>query len=258
MQGHDQSTWRALRGRLWLEHALWLSGMSTKEFARKFVERGRSASNLMLKWQAGSVLPSQGSALALEKQLPGSAWVFDLPLFPLLENRTFSRRELVKIIAPWRRTLRHPADPEWRLPPDLEGRTVYAAIDTGALLSRGDIWGLAGIITSARMAELQGDEYWHAAAIADAFRTIPSLLRTAWAERSAGHLYMLISALQSRMTYSKLTFLACWETIELLSGVEGYDPDPLRRNVASGSPYSMFPDPIISLESIPSKRSNRW
>lgn len=254
----NPAPWRALRGRLWLEHALWLSGLTAREFGRTYVERGRSASNLMLKWRAGTVLPSQGSATALEKQLPGTAWLFDLPLFPLLENRRVTRRELSRLIAPWHHPRRHPADPEWKLPPDHDGRTVYAAIDTGSLLARGDIWGLAGIVASARIAELQNDERCHAAAIADAFRTLPSLIKISWSGSSVRDLFELITAQQRRVTYSRLTFRANWETIELLASVNGYDPDPLRRKALRGSVYSMFADPVIGLRPIPCKRVNRW
>lgn len=258
IHGEVRTAWRALRGAMWLAHAVWLSELSANDFAKKFIERGRSASNLMLKWRSGGVLPSQASALALEKQLPGTAWLFDLPLFPLLDSRRFTRNELTRVLAPWQRTAGHPADPEWKLPPDSSGRTVFAAIDTGALLARGDIWGLAGIVASARMAESQHNEAWHASAIADAFRALPALLMAPWSRDSTASLYALLSSLQERVTYSRLTFAASWATIERLASTDGYDPDPLRRTAARGTAYSMFPDPIVYMKSVPSRRLSRW
>lgn len=253
-----QAQWRAVRGRLWLDHAVWLSGLTDKDFERTHVQRGRAASNLMLKWQAGDVLPSSASAVALEKQLPGTLWVFELPLFTMLENRTLARREILQATKNWRVTRRHPADPEWKLPPDSLGRTVHAPIDTASLVARGDIWGLAGIVASARMAELAHDEHWHSFAMMDAFRALPALYRSPWSRRAIRSLFELLLDQQARMAYSRLTFAASMEKIEMLANIEGYEPDPLQRSAERGRSYSMFPDPITRLITIPSKKESFW
>ena len=250
--------WRAVRGRLWLDHAVWLSGLTDKDFDRAHVQRGRAVSNLMLKWRAGEVLPSRASAIALEKQLPGTLWAFDLPLFPLLEDRTLARREIHQATKSWRVAKRHPVDPDWRLPPDSQGRTVYASIDTASLVARGDVWGLAGIVASARMAELAHDEIWHSLAMMDAFRALPALYRAPWSQEAIRPLFELLVDQQARMAYSRLTFTASLETIETLARTEDYEPDPQLRDAKPGRAYSMFPDPIISLITVQSRKVNFW
>ncbi|MGD3992885.1 hypothetical protein QT585_22690, partial [Xanthomonas citri pv. citri] len=45
-QPERETPWRALRGRLWLDHALWLSGLEWTQFERICIQRNRSASKL--------------------------------------------------------------------------------------------------------------------------------------------------------------------------------------------------------------------
>ncbi len=101
-QPERKTPWRALRGRLWLDHALWLSGLEWAQFERICIQRNRSASKLGGKWRAGTTLPTRSSAQAMERVLPGTAWVFDLALFQLLSNEPLTRSRLTALTANFR------------------------------------------------------------------------------------------------------------------------------------------------------------
>lgn len=85
---------KGIRGRAWLSHALWLSGLAPEAFAYKHVYRGRGASNLVAKWMEGRHNPTPLSIKGVEKSLPGTAWVFHLPAWPLLADRPIGVRTL--------------------------------------------------------------------------------------------------------------------------------------------------------------------
>lgn len=110
-----RTPWRALRGNLWLDHAVWLSRLEWAQFERICIQRNRSPSKLGAKWRAGTTLPTRSSALAMERVLPGTAWLFDLPLFQLLSNEPLPRSRLVTLTS----NFREPGlviDTDWVLP----------------------------------------------------------------------------------------------------------------------------------------------
>lgn len=194
-----RTPWRAVRGRLWLDHALWRSGVPLTDFERVYIRRARSASNLVPKWRAGTVLPTRASAVALERLLSGTFWIFDLPLFALLADEPIRRRTLERLTnaffgESWT------GMPEWRLPvADLDGTRVYCRSSPRELVHRGDIWGLCALIGTVRWAELEGDFLLHIEASQDAFRALPALLREPWAAASIRPLYDLIERVRIRM-----------------------------------------------------------
>lgn len=134
-----QSAWRRLRGAVWLDHAHWISGMELKAFAERFVHRGRTESNLVTKWKAGSTLPSRSSAVMLEKHLPNTLHMFDLPLYELLGDRPLPAHQVEDVIT----SLRQKVDMgwEWRFPGSPNGYYNALPNDSSALASRGDLWG---------------------------------------------------------------------------------------------------------------------
>lgn len=179
-QPERKTPWRALRGRLWLDHAVWLSGLEWPQFERICIQRNRSASNLGAKWRAGTTLPNRSSATAMERVLPGSAWVFELPLFQLLSDEPLTRSRLTALTA----NFRQPGFLDehcWVLPQQGSEAFYY---DSQTLLHRGDLWGMFGLVGGIRWAELDGDNYEHLQYSQDAFRALPSLLRMPWAHRA--------------------------------------------------------------------------
>lgn len=247
-----------MRGRLWFDHALWRSGLSPTDFERVYIRRGRSVSNLVAKWRAGTVLPNRASAVALERLLPDTLWLFDLPLFALLVDEPISRRTLERLTdglrgESWIGT------PEWRLPAlDHNGTTAYRRSDPRALVHRGDFWGLCALIGTVRWMELEGDFPLHIEASQDAFRALPALLREPWAATSIRPLYKLIERIRVRMPYSRVLYQVTWETIEALAARPSFEADPARRPKTPNGQFETYPDPVITMRFVPAKPQQAW
>lgn len=247
--------WKTLRGRLWLDHAMWLSGLAPAEFARKYIERDRSASNLFAKWRAGIAIPGRNSAISLERQLPNTLWLFDLPLFPLLADEPIPKAKLKSL------TEKHIGTNfiggrAWRLPDgdDLASTTWWS---TG-LVYRGDIWGLYALIGMIRWSELEGDLHHHLGASQDAFRALPALLRLPWAAPSVRQLYELIERIRNRMPYSDRLFRVDWDVIESLASRPDFIADRDQRPRGVDGRFMTYPDPIIKMNFVPRKRQEEW
>jgi hypothetical protein len=271
-QPKEPPSWRVIRGRLWLEHAVWMSGLSSKQFDREHIQRDRSASNLMIKWRSGKSAPSRASAVALERRIPNTLWLFDLPLFPLLENRPISRANLCRAIAPWRFEVPsepgHDKDtalnaffrhPRWQLPPDAGGNTIYNEYSYESLAYRGDIFGLAGIVAIMRYREIRKNHVGHEVASEYSFRSLPSLLRLPWCAAHVRDIFDTLTILQHRVDYSAQCFIANWDVIAALARRRTYEPAPTRRkNSGRRDIYRMYPDPITPLNPVPYKDKMRW
>lgn len=247
--------WKSLRGRIWLDHAIWLSGLSPSEFARVYVERNRSASNLFAKWRAGTAIPSRNSALSLERHLPGTLWLFDLPLFPLLADEPISKSKLKRLTDSYLRTNFIGAR-AWRLPG--EDKAMYTTWWPTGLVYRGDIWGLFALIGMVRLAELEGDFLGHIDASKHAFRALPAMLQIPWAKSSVPQIYDLIEAVRIRMPYSLNIFSVDWNIIEALALRADFIADwDLRPRGLDDRPI-LYPDPVIEMRAVPSRRRGTW
>lgn len=212
----------------------------------------------MAKWRSGEVIPSRASAVALERDVPGTLWLFDLPLFPFLADQQIRRADVRRAIEPWRIEKLHELGPDWELPPDDDGRSRYYLADTSAFVHRGDIWGLAALVALMRQAEVDGDQQGHCAASMNAFRALPALMQTPWCAPSAHSLFELLIGLQRRMPYSFACFEASWNIIQELSHRGDYQPDPQKRRFNSARPYAMYPDPIVPMQRVPYPAPLRW
>lgn len=198
-----------LRGQAWLSHALLLSGKDGPAFARDHVYRAREDSGLFRKWQSGSASVSRQSALAVEKSLPGSLWVFDLPLWELLANRPVSSRAMRAIAR--RNTRRFDEFVLWFFPGDdeLASRGDLLSVfhpDTQGLVSRGDLWGFIGTVIATRTAEAASNMEGHIEISKDMYRALPSALKVPWLRPHAVSLLDRLDAVRRRMFYSSLLY----------------------------------------------------
>lgn len=249
-----RTPWRALRGNLWLDHAVWLSRLEWAQFERICIQRNRSASKLGAKWRAGTTLPTRSSALAMERVLPGTAWVFDLPLFQLLSNAPLPRSRLIALTS----NFREPGaviDTDWVLP---HADGVARCSDSKTLLYRGDLWGLFGLVGTMRWAELEGDDYGHLESSQDAFRALPAMLRTPWAAASVPMLYELLERLRRRVPYTRDAYRVNWERIEALASRPDFSADPGGRPRDPYGYAEAYPDPIVVMKRVPERRVREW
>lgn len=268
--GLEPPPWRAIRGRLWLAHAIWLSGLTPKQFGNQLIHRGRSSSNLLNKWRSGKGFPSRASALAIERQVPKTFWLFELPLFSLLEDRALPQAELRKITKPWlseskKAAAKVPAapldglpGPAWVLPPDADGCTFYFSTDYESLAYRGDLWGLAALVALMRRSELNQEYELHALASAFSYRMLPSLLRISWCEPYVRDIFDALVVLQKRVHFSAGKFRADWFTIQSLARRKNYEPAPRKRPRDIHEKPTAYPDPIIPLRAVRSRKPPRW
>lgn len=243
--------WKAIRGRLWLDHAIWLSGMSEKEFGEIYIRRGRSDSKLVEKWRKGMAIPGHLSARALEGKLPGTRWVFDLPLFPLLADQPFSLAAMKRLtqgtIGVGMIGLR-----ELQLPDQ-----AYAWYSRH-LVWRGDLRGLSAIVTIMRFAEVEADDHQHLQASMDAFRALPALLRISWAASAVKALCTALDTVRCRVPFSAQAFKVDWLTIETLASAADFHPDPGCRPQDSRGYAETYPDAVVQMRQVPARKQERW
>lgn len=204
----DTKPLRELRGKVWLGHALHLSGLDIKKFTRDHIVRNRTRSNLEQKWKNSDAAPSNLTVAAVEESLPGSRWVYDLPLWELLRNEPISRQRLRGITASLTRTLGLQL---WWFPGDdarFTQRKVPIAIypDTDRLVARNDIWGLVGCVLRTRLCEQDRAEGEHLNESMNMFRAMPGALKLPGFRPYAEELLSSLMALRSRVLVTALLY----------------------------------------------------
>lgn len=204
----DTQPLRELRGRVWLGQALHLCGLNLQEFTRVHIVRNRTRSNLVQKWENGDVAPSKHTVAAVERSLPGSRWIYDLPLWELLRNEPISKQRLRGITASLTTTLGLQL---WWFPGDdarFAQRKVPIAIypDTDRLVARNDIWGLVGCVLRTRLCEQDRAEGEHLNESMNMFRAMPGALKLPGFRPYAEELLSSLMALRSRVLLTALLY----------------------------------------------------
>lgn len=243
---------------MWFDYALWRSDLSLSEFEKTYIQRGRSASKLVAKWRSGTVAPTRTSALALERVLPETLWLFDLPLFPLLADEPIRQRVLSRhtgnLLGESWMGLR-----EWRLPAgQVDGASIYPMSSTRDLVHRGDIWGLCALVGTVRWAELEGDLHSQIEASQDAFRALPALLRLPWARTSIRPIFDLLQSVRIRMPYSSVMFDVEWDAIEALAAQPSFIVHPQERPRTEHGEPQEYPDPVTTMQFVAAKPQQTW
>jgi len=206
---YNKKPLHTLRGRVWLCYALYLSGLSLPEFAARYLRRGRTRSNIQKKWESGQVTPKEQSVAAVEALLPGTRWVFDLPLWELLTNAPISSRRLNAMVK--RFTGACGGFRMWRFPEDeelIERQLIPIALypDTDRLVARNDIWGLIGCILQTRLCEQDRSEGEHEEISKNMFRALPGALKYTWLRPFADELLSALHTLQARVLFSAIWY----------------------------------------------------
>lgn len=135
---------------------------------------------------------------------------------------------------------------------------AYTTWWSPGLVYRGDIWGLFALIGMVRLAEFEGDFLDHIDASKHAFRALPALLRVPWVQPSVRQLYELIEAVRDRMPYSRNIFSVDWSIIESLALRADFIADWDLRPLGPDDRPITYPDPIIQMKAVPSRRRGTW
>lgn len=221
-----------LRGHIWLSRELSRTGLSHKEFADKYVYRGRTRSNLISLWLSGDASPSRQSVIAIDKCLPGSLAFFELPLFKLLEDAPLSATRIKQLLRPYRSC---EWLVPWRFPNDvelIESRTYVgttALWDCDSLMKRGDFWGFQAIVGLVRLAEATGNQDLHVLCAQDMFRALPAVLREPWFIEHHELLFACLEAIRWRYDYTGLIFDVNYGMLLELAANPDYEPNLHRR-----------------------------
>lgn len=222
-----------LRGRAWLDYAMERSELSLELFAKKFIYRDRSRSNLIQRWLTRTSVPSRRSAMAIDKMVPGTLEIFDSLLFRFLEDRAMSACAIVKLLAPYKAP--SGSGYEWSFPNDEELRAkqhwvpIALEFDTGGLARRGDIWGFIAILGLVRLAEARGEAVLHCEACMDMYRALPAMLKLPWLRAHVDLLKECLDQITHRELFSTMMFDVDWDVIRRQAADPSYDPILERR-----------------------------
>lgn len=210
-----------LRAKITLAYALQQSGLPRREFADKHLYRHRSRSRLMEKWISGQSTLFRISAEALDKRLPGTLAVFELPLFELLTDAPISERKVAKLLEPYRVKEGHffHGTCPWVFP-DFDAKMadktivpIMAETDMVNLKAYGTVESFCVILGIMRAAEARGDLSTHLSAAQCIFRALPMVLKLPWFAPHAKELGRLLFRLRDRVLYSHFYFDVNWRLI---------------------------------------------
>ncbi|MET4569104.1 hypothetical protein ABIE04_001431 [Rhodanobacter soli] len=250
-----------LRTTVWLDDAYTQAGCASwPEFDKKYVERGRSRSNLGEKWRKGTVVPGLYSAKKLNEQLPGTLAVFKSPVWALLENRPFSKPEIGRVMSDYRPGEASGLPFFWLFPNDearwKQGRCAptLTMSDTGGLVHRGDMWGFIALLWTMRYAEADGDQQLHHRASQDMYRAMPMAIREPWLANHAAALIELTESIRARSLYSFYLFDVDFDVIKRQAADPTYEPvRELRRRDPVTGRFQEVEDPVLPAQIIPGR-----
>lgn len=240
-----------LRGRAWLSNAVLESGLEIGAFAIKHVYGGRSESNLVSKWVKGEASPTMQSVRTVEKTLPGTSWVFELPLWRLLIDRPLSIQETSEIAS--RYVVDYGGIKLWRFPGDDEhtsdGLPPVFLQDVRGLKARNDLWGLVGALIRVRQMEASINEISHLEASKNMFRALPGALKQPWLRPHADDLLECLERVRSRMFLTAFMYDVDYDVILRQADDPNHQPclesrklDPITHR------FVEMEDPIIAAE----------
>lgn len=209
---------RLLRHFVWFDHVRHLSKLNLNGLASEYVDKF-ARSSLVYKWVSGEALATRRSVERIGKDFPETLNTYNLPLFPLLENRRLSRVQIRNLLRAYR-----PADGSmlaYAFPNDKEllaqKRFVPIIVreDSTSLLARGDIYGFTAIVALVREAEAMGDAKKHWTHAANMYRAIPAVCRLLWFRGTTPLLRECVETIHRRgsVPYPMLEFDVDWGVI---------------------------------------------
>ncbi len=218
---------QALNSLLWLEHAIVISGVSRDVFARLYVDESGRGSNLMYKWRRRDSLPSARKVRRMEKALPGTSFVYFLPLRELFEPSHLTVDQVSALQRPYLKTCcgesywTFPNDDQLRALDRYEYEPTYE--DPGALMRRGDLCGLVAIISMVREAEALADTVAHRERCAWMYRALPAVAREPWVRPYLPLLTAGLDHLSARLASTADYFDVDWGVIQRQIDADSYE-----------------------------------
>lgn len=197
-----------LRTRIWLETIFREHQLSRDGVAKLLPLGDGEPSGIVLQWLKGKHAAKPSRAARLAKILPGSDFVYNLPLFDLLRNKPVRKSQFDQ----WVSHYQNPDDriPLWRFPQPEQSQPSRFPVppcllfDSNALFERGDVYGLIGILYLVRKAEVENDAEAHLDYLKDAYRALPGACRHRAFRRHWREFYNCLLAIHARVPTSLL------------------------------------------------------
>lgn len=252
-----------LRTQLWIKTLLRETGLTEEEFWRTYVQpanyprktnrQTRSSeaaeytdnTGIVRRWMT-NIQVSKVTALAVSDELsetvPDADALFILPIFELLNEVPLSIKEVEALSAPFLSS-EHKQKRCWKFP-SLTVNQEWDVIldhDTHALLRRGDLYGLMGLLANARWCEAAKASKEHVQAIADLYRILPLIARTKWFKEGWSELLPFVAACHANKHTLSHRIIAC--DVSKLTKAVG-DPGYLEKLNEESDPivYATFPE----------------
>jgi|GEM_PF-1078244 len=195
-----------LRTRIWLETIFREHRLSRRDVMKLLFNKGGFQSGIVLKWLKGHPSVKPRNVIKLAGVLPGSDFVYHLPLFDLLRNKPMKKSQLDQLI----KVYCTPSGPLqfWQFPqPESGGSNKFPIppgflFDSNALFERGDYYGLMGILYLVRKAEAENKPDEHLDYLKDAYRALPGACRHHYFRTRWRELYRCVFAIHSRVPTS--------------------------------------------------------
>lgn len=175
------STAKRLQTKLWIKSILREENLSADEFETRYLMRGNEVSGVVRKWIKGTHYATNKMVERVEEQIPGSSYIFNLPLFTFLENIPISMKLLEQSISQYTSI---ECDIFWKFPKNsfdtrssTQNPVIFFQDDSEQLAQRSDIYGFIALSYLIRRAETLGDSFRHYLYTKDAFRSFPSFAR---------------------------------------------------------------------------------
>jgi hypothetical protein len=211
------------------------------------------------KWLSGECVPHENSARLLDKTLPGTFDVFDLPLYKLLSDKPISEREIVNLLQRYLRQdeIKRRLLP-WQFPDEadrIKDKTIVPVmhlVDLENLFRYNTIHSFSAILGIVRSADARGDTETHFAASKYLFRALPTVLKLPWFAQHRDLLVEQLETVVSRVWTTPVLFDVDWSVIDRQVLDPKFEPVRERRD---RDPISLrfcdLEDPILEAEVIP-------
>ncbi len=176
----SRSLVRNLQTKIWIECIFREHDLDAKSL-EAMIAKGSEPSGQVYKWVNADNCVTKSKAKKVEKMIPASMEVFNLPLFELLKNVPIKKFLLNQIMSDY-------IDDSnelyfWRLPEKYKGEAdghlipIILPDNLDMLYQRGGVFSFIAILYLVRRAEAEGDGHLHLEAIKHAYKSFPSLAR---------------------------------------------------------------------------------
>lgn len=225
--------WAKLRGDTWLNYVMSKTQWSWADLKQE-LGKNRARSHLVDRWRNEEVCPYRVSAQKLDKRVPGSLALFDLPMWGLLGLGPKTEREIQRLEGLAKSSGPLPDEIGATVGMDNAYRGCYPEVLYGpaSLVMEGSLCSFNELILRARRAEAQFNDREHADYIESLYMLFPTIAKISYFAPNAVGLAQAISDLHHRVEWSRASIGVDWNVIR--SAIEATDSEDTRHELLLG------------------------